>query len=61
MPEGTCAEMELPDGHQGETQASLEADGYIGLARDLPEGLSEEVIAQYRPLDMMMDDEEMDS
>ena len=61
VPEGTCAEMDLPDDRHGETQASLEADGYIGLNRDLPEGLSEEVIAQYRPLDMMMDDEEMDS
>jgi uncharacterized membrane protein len=55
VPEGTCAEMELPDGRHGESQAMLEADGYIGLARDLPEGLSEEVVAMYRPVDMMMD------
>lgn len=38
VPAGTCATMELPDGRIGETLASLEADGYAGLNRDLPEG-----------------------
>jgi len=38
VPAGTCATMELPDGRMGETLASLEADGYAGLNRDLPEG-----------------------
>lgn len=53
VPVGTCTSIELPDGRMGETFATLEADGYLGLARDLPEGLSDEVLAQYR--DMMMD------
>ena len=64
VPAGTCAEIELPDGRMGESEASLEADGYIGLARDLPDGLAEEVLAQYRDVSMMdemMEDEEMDS
>ena len=56
MPAGTCEEIELPGDRHGETLASLEDDGYMGLARDLPEDLSEDVIAQYRPVDMMMDD-----
>lgn len=61
VPAGTCSEINLPDGRVGESEASLEADGYIGLARDLPEGLAADVLAQYRHLDMMMDeDEEMD-
>ena len=54
VPAGTCAEIELPDGRMGESEASLEADGYIGLARDLPDGLAEDVLAQYRDV-MMMD------
>jgi len=53
VPAGTCADMELPDGRHGESLATLEADGFMGLARDLPEGLSDEVLAQYRPLEMM--------
>ncbi len=64
VPAGTCAEIELPDGRMGESEASLEADGYIGLARDLPDGLAEDVLAQYRDVSMMdemMEDEEMDS
>ncbi|QBX99565.1 DUF2282 domain-containing protein [Rhodophyticola sp. CCM32] len=36
VPAGTCAEIELPDGRVGEAEASLEADGYQGLNRDLP-------------------------
>jgi uncharacterized membrane protein len=42
VPEGTCETMELPDGRMGATAASLEADGYAGLARDLPEGVAED-------------------
>ncbi|WP_420393345.1 DUF2282 domain-containing protein [Acuticoccus sp.] len=38
VPAGTCEEMELPADRSGATQASLEADGFEGLARDLPEG-----------------------
>ena len=52
VPAGTCAEIELPGDRMGESEASLEADGYMGLARDLPEGLTDEVLAQYR--DTMM-------
>jgi uncharacterized membrane protein len=55
VPVGTCTSIELPDDRMGETLATLEADGYGGLSRDLPEGLSDEVLAQYRDL-MMMDD-----
>ena len=55
VPAGTCADIELPGGRHGESEASLEADGFIGLARDLPEDLAEEFVAQYRPIDMMMD------
>ncbi|MBF9051301.1 DUF2282 domain-containing protein [Roseobacter sp. HKCCD9010] len=49
VPAGTCADVELPDGRMGETLASLEADGYEGLARDLPEGTDTSVL---RSLDM---------
>lgn len=38
VPEGTCTEMDLPGGREGATAASLEEEGYEGLARDLPEG-----------------------
>ncbi len=55
VPAGTCADIELPDGRHGATLAALEADGFMGIARDLPEGLSEEVQAQYRPVEMMDD------
>jgi len=59
VPVGTCTSIELPDGRLGETLATLEADGYLGLARDLPDGLSQEVLAQYRDTMMMeMDMEE---
>ena len=53
VPAGTCADIELPDGRHGESLAMLEADGFMGLARDLPDGLSDEVRAQYRPVEMM--------
>ncbi|MBY6202334.1 DUF2282 domain-containing protein [Maritalea mobilis] len=55
VPAGTCGDIELPDGRMGMTEAELEEGGYIGIARDLPEGLSENVVAQYMPVDMMMD------
>lgn len=57
VPAGTCESMELPDGRMAYTEATLEAGGYNGINRDLPEGLSEEVLAGYRPVDMMMDDD----
>lgn len=40
VPAGTCETMMLPDGRMGATAASLEAEGYTGLNRDLPEGTS---------------------
>jgi len=40
VPAGTCADMELPDGRMAETLDALEAAGYAGLARDLPDGTS---------------------
>ncbi len=39
VPAGTCETMALPDGRMGALAASLEAEGYMGLARDLPEGV----------------------
>ncbi|RMA41131.1 BufA1 family periplasmic bufferin-type metallophore [Rhodophyticola porphyridii] len=44
VPAGTCADIELPDGRMGETEASLEADGFEGLARDLPEGTDTSIL-----------------
>ena len=44
VPAGTCADIELPDGRIGEAEASLEADGFEGLARDLPEGTDASVL-----------------
>ena len=38
VPAGTCGDIDLPDGRMGATEAELEAEGYAGLARDLPEG-----------------------
>lgn len=38
VPAGTCADIELPDGRMGATLASLKAEGYEGLSRDLPDG-----------------------
>ncbi|MBF9031378.1 DUF2282 domain-containing protein [Rhodobacterales bacterium HKCCE3408] len=40
VPAGTCAEIELPGGRMGATEDELMADGYFGIARDLPEGTS---------------------
>jgi uncharacterized membrane protein len=42
VPAGTCEDMELPGDRSGATAAALEAEGYEGLARDLPEGTSTE-------------------
>ncbi|WP_071674752.1 BufA1 family periplasmic bufferin-type metallophore [Nioella nitratireducens] len=53
VPAGTCADVSLPGDRHGASEAALEADGYIGLARDLPEGLAADVLAQYRPTEMM--------
>ena len=41
VPAGTCGDIELPDGRMGMTLAELEADGYAGIARDLPAGTDE--------------------
>jgi uncharacterized membrane protein len=38
VPAGTCGDIELPEGRMGMTEAELQAEGYAGLARDLPEG-----------------------
>ncbi|RYG89314.1 DUF2282 domain-containing protein [Loktanella sp. IMCC34160] len=56
VPAGTCETMELPGHRMGATAASLEADGYNGLARDLPEGTSEEGLKMVE----MMDDDMME-
>lgn len=37
VPAGTCADIELPDGRMGAAAAALEAEGFTGLNRDLPE------------------------
>lgn len=44
VPAGTCADIELPDGRMGATLASLEEEGYEGLARDLPEGTDTSIL-----------------
>ncbi|MEQ8366473.1 MAG: DUF2282 domain-containing protein [Roseicyclus sp.] len=44
VPAGTCADMELPDGRMGATLDELEAQGYEGLARDLPEGTDASIL-----------------
>ncbi len=48
VPAGTCADIDLPDGRVGEAEASLEADGFMGLNRDLPADTDTTVL---RPLD----------
>lgn len=48
VPEGTCTTMDLPGGRQGATMASLEAEGYTGLDRDLPAGTD---TAKLKPVD----------
>jgi uncharacterized membrane protein len=42
VPEGTCETMMLPDGRHGALASALEEEGFFGLARDLPEGMSTE-------------------
>lgn len=44
VPAGTCASIELPDGRVGATLDELEAQGFEGLARDLPEGTDASVL-----------------
>lgn len=44
VPAGTCADIDLPDGRVGETLDSLAADGFEGLARDLPDGTDPSVL-----------------
>ncbi|WP_108659842.1 DUF2282 domain-containing protein [Acuticoccus kandeliae] len=38
VPAGTCTEIKLPGGRVGATAASLKAEGFEGLDRDLPAG-----------------------
>jgi uncharacterized membrane protein len=54
VPAGTCGEIELPDGRMGMTEAELEAEGYAGLNRDLPDDprLTDEVLATYLAVEM---------
>ena len=49
VPAGTCGDIELPDGRMGVTLAELEANGYDGLNRDLPEGTD---ASNYMSVDM---------
>ena len=49
VPEGTCESMMLPDGRHGALVSALEADGFFGLARDLPMGASTEGL---KPVEM---------
>ncbi|MGP1355784.1 BufA1 family periplasmic bufferin-type metallophore, partial [Roseicyclus sp.] len=49
VPVGTCGDIELPDGRMGATLDELEAEGYAGLARDLPEGTD---ASSYKPVEM---------
>ncbi len=44
VPAGTCASIELPDGRVGATLDELQAQGFEGLARDLPEGTDTSVL-----------------
>jgi len=45
VPAGTCSEIELPEGRTGMTADALEAEGgYMGIARDLPEGTDTSVL-----------------
>ncbi len=44
VPVGTCGDIELPDGRMGMTLEALEAEGFEGLARDLPEGTDTSVL-----------------
>ena len=51
VPTGTCESMDLPGDRQGYTEASLEADGYNGIQRDLPGDLSNDVLSGYLPVE----------
>ena len=44
VPAGTCSEIELPGDRVGMTHEELDADGYAGLARDLPEGTDTSIL-----------------
>ncbi|MEO1199674.1 MAG: DUF2282 domain-containing protein [Pseudomonadota bacterium] len=48
VPEGTCETAELPGGRAGATLTGLEAEGFEGLARDLPAGTALDVL---KPVD----------
>jgi uncharacterized membrane protein len=54
VPAGTCADIELPDGRMGMSLETLEAEGFAGLQRDLPDDprLTDEVLATYKPVEM---------
>jgi uncharacterized membrane protein len=54
VPAGTCGEIGLPDGRMGMTLEELEAEGFAGLNRDLPDDprLTDEVLATYKPVEM---------
>ncbi len=41
---GTCSRIDLPGGRQGASKAALEAQGYQGLARDLPAGTDTSIL-----------------
>ena len=55
VPAGTCADIELPGDRMGATEAMLEEGGYEGIARDLPDDLSQEVMANYVDPDALAD------
>ena len=55
VPAGTCNTMTLPDGRMAATDTQLTEWGYEGINRDLPEGLSEEVLAGYISTDALSD------
>lgn len=44
VPVGTCGDIDLPDGRMGMTLEALEAEGFEGLARDLPEGTDTSIL-----------------
>lgn len=44
VPAGTCEQIDLPGDRMGATAAALEAEGFQGLARDLPEGTATDVL-----------------
>jgi len=62
VPAGTCESTELPGDRMAYTEATLEENGYIGIRRDLPDdpNLTDEILAQYMPVDGMMEEEMME-